>query len=118
MEQGGDDSSGGEESEGEMTDAEKKSAAVSSFLEVLLGLYFTSSVSGETLCVLCWWANQAGLQGLEAFAKKPGDISGHYVRFLNGVVGLKSGQEYHLPVHGMRKNHLACTVQPCCQTSS
>ena len=108
-ERGEDDSSEGEESEREMTDAEKKKAAVSSFLEVLLGLYFTSSVSAETLCVLCWWASQAGLVGLENFAKKPGDSAGHYARFLDHVAGLKSGHEYHLPVHGMRKNHLART---------
>ena len=102
-------SEGGEGgSDGEPTLAEVAAAASADFLELLLCLYFKSSLTAESLCVLCWYGHLGGLKGLTEWALKPGSSTGHCQRHLDKHLGVKgSGEMYSLEVGGMRKHDLA-----------
>ena len=82
------------------------------FLDMLVDLYMTSVLSAQTLCVLCYWASKAGLQGLVSeYAKAPGGPSGHYQRHLNHKMGFDvlRGSLYTLSAPGLRSTDVSRT---------
>lgn len=62
----------GSESDEEPDPMTNPLAASREFVDMLLKLYFTSAISANTFCVLCWWAWKSGMPGSVAeFAMKP-----------------------------------------------
>ena len=58
-------------------------AAVMGFLDILLDLYYHSKISAMTLCVICYYATWAGMNGVKHLAHKPRQSSGEYQRYLD-----------------------------------
>ena len=65
--------------------------ATAAFLEVLLGLYFMSSLTAQNFCVLCYWAHKARMTGIIGeYAYPPGRSSGKYQEHLDEKLHFKS----------------------------
>ena len=64
------------------------------FLAELVDLYLVSSISAKTLCVLCYWAQKAGMQGdlVEEYAMKPGCSTGNYQKHLDKKMGFNTAK--------------------------
>lgn len=84
-------------------------AAASGFLDVLVDLYMTSSISAQTFCVLCWFAAKSGMPGLvHQYGKKPGGATGHYQRHLNSSFDFKeiNSRLYTVKAPGQTKDNV------------
>ena len=73
---------------------EPAAQAIEEFLELLLGLYYSSSTGAETLCSLGHWADLAGMPGARPDALSPGRPSGHYSRRLQDAPGFGEHQPH------------------------
>ena len=63
-------------------------AAALCLLDLLLSLYYQSSMSAATFCAICYWVGLCGVQSVAKFGKAPGAPSGHYQRFLDSKLEL------------------------------
>ena len=84
-------------------------AAAKEFLDVLIGMYMTSAISGQLLTTLCYWAGVGGLRAdVPTFGRKPGTGHGHCTRHLNKLLGFEETKQkgYSLEVPGHRKHDL------------
>ena len=95
-------------------------AAAECFLDILLGLYFESSVSAEVVSTLCFYASAGGLGGqVSTFAAKPGQSSGNYSRHLKKKLGFDRDEaiQYTLDMpgrglHGLSRASVTIPVKP------
>lgn len=74
-----------------------------SFVQFVMPMYFSGSVSAKHACVLCWWAGKAGARGLvsdDGF--RPNAPTGHYARHIDIVE--------KIDVRAMREQMLALPV--------
>ena len=70
--------------------SQNKELAAELFLDTVVGLYLTSSISAEALCTICYWGHLAGLpDSVGEYGKKPGGASGNYQKKLDRVLGLR-----------------------------
>ena len=84
--------------------ARSVAAASEKFVDELLALYTSSTISAQKLCTLCYWATMSGMRGsVTAYAKEPGAQSGAYQRFLDGKLGFRYAKQrsYLLQVPGL-----------------
>ena len=89
--------------------------ASSEFVDVLTGLYTSSSLAGNVLTTLCYWAVKGGMKGaVEKFAMKPGSHTGHCTRKINRELGFSELKKrgYTLTCPGMRKHDAVRTTFP------
>ena len=100
--------------------ARMKKVAEDEFMNTLLPQCWSSQISAETTCLLCHWANQAGMGGLAATCAKPlGKGSSKYKEHLDralGATATKAGQ-YSLPTlvyfrHDMSRSSYSLHVLP------
>ena len=95
--------------------------AAKEFLEVLMGLYLESVISANRFCVLCYWAQLAGIKAeqVAAYAMKPGIHSGNYQKHLNKELGfdLQRKRLYKVPVPaypqgGVARGEMSLPLRP------
>ena len=67
------------------------------FVELLSNLYLEGKISAKSLCVLCWYAEQAGIQAAKDLSYKPSTKSvGHFSRHVDFVLGMSKINSYKL----------------------
>ena len=101
-----------DDSDDDLDPLTNKTAAAAEMLESLFDLYYTSSISAQVFCVICFWAGKAGVPGEAArYGKRPGLASGHYQRHLDEVLGFKAeaAKLYEIDVAGHRKADMSRT---------
>jgi hypothetical protein len=101
------------ECEDEDPDPHTDPAAVTTeFVDMLIGLYMASAISGQMFTTLCYWAGVGGLRGdVPKFGLKPSTIPGHCTRHLNKLLGFEQLKHkgYCLEVPGRRKHDISRT---------
>ena len=85
------------------------------FISMLLHLHYTGKMSAKTVCCLCWWAKQAGIQGpAKDYAYKPTAQSGKFQRHIDRVNGIDlkdvAANRYTVATPGHSKHDCARTV--------
>jgi hypothetical protein len=86
-----------------------KQQAAEMFIEELVGIYMSTSISALTFCVLCWWAGLAGMPGMvNTYGLAPGKSTCRYQKHLDPKLSFTTQRKnmYHLNVIGHRKRDL------------
>ena len=85
-------------------------AAGEEFVQTLLELHFAGKLAAKTLCILCYWAEKAGVAAAKNYAFRPGAPSGHFQRHLDGVLGTDLEHGYDLPLPSHSKYDVSRTL--------
>ena len=56
--------------------------------DLLVGLLINGALSAHRVCLIAWWASQAGAVGVQDLRFRPGAPTGHYQRKLDRALGL------------------------------
>ena len=66
-----------------------QACAVDYFLELLMSLYYNSTLSAQTVCLLCYYAGVAGLpEEVAQYGRRPGTSCSHCARHLQKKLGV------------------------------
>ena len=88
-------------------------AAAEAMMDILLGLYFTSMLSAEKLCAICYFAGLSGMpETASRLGFRPSAPTGHYQRFLDAQLEFSPKRQrlYHVDICGQRKHDLGRTA--------
>ena len=84
------------------------------FLDHLVDLYLTSTISAKSLCSLCWWASKAGMnhEDIDRLAHKPTDTGGKFQRHVNKAPGFDAMLDrfHKLSVHTYPRPSVGCDI--------
>jgi hypothetical protein len=100
------------DSDEDMSEQEK---AAFEFVELLLEEYLSGTITAATFCILCFWANAAGLVSAAAarYGIPPGRASGKYKDHLDEQLHFRQQRRhmYHFQVPGrQRRSEERCAV--------
>eukprot|EP00971_Amphidinium_carterae_P352697 6492706-Amphidinium_carterae.2 len=95
----------GDESSDTDVDTVTGDAAAERLKALLIDEHRAGNITAKTVCLLSFWAHQAGLKPLKSMGQRPGTASGNYSRHLHAVYEkeghtLNKGLLYQLPCPG------------------
>ena len=101
----------GDDSDEEGAPQAESEHAAEEFAQLLLGKFFDSSLSAETVCNMAYFCTKAGMKGLvEQLGLPPGPGGGNFARHIKRVLGFKAPAGfYKLEVPGCSKYDLGRT---------